>query len=183
MSWFQRRFYLNVKRPSWCKKSDQLYGLFANSKQLLTDGVVVWAHLVQANRQLFEPGEHDCPASVVFAPNPRQVVEIADIGQASKALYQLKGTEPSDPDLKEFAENITDEYVRTFGLKLPDKLFPGAELYEATTFVSRKHLPNGVLTLGFFPLLVAQHSPYYNIPQPSRYWPEELIRLWLERAR
>ena len=166
-STFDMNIYLSIPRPSWCNQSDQLYCMFQVSKQLLTDGVIVWAHIVQANTLLFTPGDHDCPASVVFAPNPQQYVNLGDLERVAQSLFRLKGTSPSDPELKVFADNITNEYTRTFGLKVPEKLCPNVDLYEATTFVSRKHLPNKVLSLPFFPLLVAQQSPYYNFPLPT----------------
>ena len=174
-SWLDRTFYLYISKPVWCTKEDELFATFQHKKQLLADGIVVWAHIVQANSLLFERGNDNCPASVLFAPDVATDIDPREIGSVARTLFQLKGTTPEEPELKELADNITDESVRTFGLAVPDAASPNHKLFEATTFVTRKHLPNGVLTLPFFPLLVAAKAPYYNFPLPSRFWPKKLV--------
>jgi len=177
-SWRDRTFYLNISKPKWCGKDDDLFATFQNKRRLLSDGVVVWAHIIQANVLLFEPGSDNCPASVIFSPDCRSQVEPEELGRVAHSLFELKGTSPSDSALKELADNITDEMTRTFGLKVPRSVSPNLQLYEATTFVTRKHLPNRVLCLPYFPLLVAAEPPYYNFPLPSKFWPQQLIDFW-----
>jgi len=181
-SWYQKAFYLSISKPSWCDSDDKLFATFQNHRQLLAKGVVVWAHIVQANVLLFQAGRENCPASVVFSPNPALQVEPGDLGKVAHALYELKGTSPTEAELKEFADNITDEVTRTFGLRVPKCVSPHMELYQASTFVTRKHLPNRILSLPFFPLLVAPRPPYYNIPLPSRFWPQPLVDHWCRSA-
>jgi hypothetical protein len=178
-SWLDKIFYLNISKPSWCTKDDDLFATFRNKRRLLTDGVVVWAHIIQANILLFKPGSDNCPASVIFSPDCRSRVDPEELGRIAHSLFKLKGTTPGDSDLQELADNITNEMKRTFGLKLPRSVSPHFELYEATTFVTRKHLPNRQLSLPFFPLLIAAEPPYYNYPLPSRFWPQSLIEFWL----
>ncbi len=179
-SWFLRTFYLNISTPSWCDSDDDLFATFQNQRLLMSNGIVVWAHIVQANRLLFEAGNDNCPASVVFSPNVSLKIDPNDLGKVAKALFKLKGTSPIESELKEFADNITDERTRTFGLKVPKSISPRVDLYEASTFVTRKHLPNRILTRPFFPLLIAPRAPYYNIPLPSRYWPPQFVDYWCQ---
>ena len=180
--WFEKMFYLNIPTPSWCDENDDLFATFQNQQHLMANGIVVWAHIVQANSLLFESGKNNCPASVVFSPDTTLQVEPTDLGRVAKALFKLKGTSPTQADLKEFADNITDETTRTFGLKVPKSVSPRFQLFEASTFVTRKHLPTRILTLPFFPLLVAPQPPYYNVPLPSRYWPKQLVDSWHQAA-
>lgn len=179
-SWRDRAFYLNIPKPKWCDRNDDLFASFQNKWKLLSNGVVVWAHIVQANALLFEPGTTNCPASVIFSPDQRRHVEPAELGRVAHSLFELKGTSPSEPALKEFADNITNEMTRTFGLKVPESFSPRLQLYESTTFVTRKHLPNRILSVPFFPLVVASEPPYYNFPLPSRYWPQQFVDFWIE---
>lgn len=177
-SWLDRTFYLNISRPMWCGRSDALFSLFENKKRLLANGIVVWGHIVQANVLLFERGRANCPASVVFSPDSQKQIGPSELENVAHELFKLKGTTPDESELKELADNLTDEMVRTFGLKVPQSASPQDELYEATTFVTRKHLPNGILSRSFFPLVITPESPYYNFPLPSRFWPKPLVDYW-----
>ncbi|MEP3479691.1 MAG: hypothetical protein ABJZ55_10620 [Fuerstiella sp.] len=152
--------------------------MFDNKWQVYESGIVVWAHIIQANRLLFEPGKDNCPASVVFAPNWRQHVDVEELGHIAHSLYELKGTVPNEPHLRQLAECLTDERARTFGVRIPPSVSGHLRLVESSTFITRKHLPNRVLTLPFFPIVVASQAPYYNFPLPSRFWPEQFIEFW-----
>ena len=61
LSFFDRRFYLKINKPSWCTNQDPLSDLFANQQQLLEQGNIVWGQIVQANNLLFSSGTDDCP--------------------------------------------------------------------------------------------------------------------------
>ncbi|MBT3201534.1 MAG: hypothetical protein HN350_16655 [Phycisphaerales bacterium] len=177
-SWLDKLFYLNIKKPFWCTQGDDLFAMFREKWQVLNDGIVVWAHIVQANTLLFERGMANCPASVIFTPTPDSVVDPDELGPIARSLFELKNTSPDAPKLAEFADNLTDEMVRTFGLPVPEQISAIPNLFEATTFVTRKHLPNRILSASFFPLVVRSSPPYYNFPLPSRYWPKPLIAFW-----
>ena len=174
----ERLCYLHLWRPVWCNKSDGLWHVFENQWKLFKDGRIVWAHIVQANVQLFEPGTSDCPASVVFCPDDAINVGVDVLSYAARSMFALKGTLPKDPELLKIAKKVTDEYTRTFGVSVPERFSSGFELYEATTFVSRKHLPNRILSGSLFPMLIACRKPYYSLPLPSRYWPKQFADAW-----
>ncbi len=124
---------------------------------------------------LFNPGIDNCPASIVFSPDRNSLVDPGTLGQIAHPLYELKGTSPNNPQLKAFADALTDEMTRTFGVQVPQFLSQNYDTYEATTFVTRKHLPNGILSLPFFPIVVMPTAPHYNFPLPSRYWPQRFV--------
>jgi len=171
--------YMKVPKPKWCTAEDELCQFFKNQRDVFQYGVVVWGHIVQANSLLFEPGDDDCPASIIFCPSPAVQVDSSHLRTVASQLFQLKGTTPTDPELKKFADMLTDEMVRTVGLQVPSQLSRGIPLFEAATFICRKHLPPpSYLTGSMFPLVVSPKKPFYNFPLPARYWPKSLIRSW-----
>lgn len=174
-----RLFYLNIKRPDWCTEEEALWQLFENKQDVFKYGNIVWGHIVQANTLLFEPGEDDCPASVLFCPDPKQVIHFETLQSAAQRMFQLKNTTPSDPELLKIAQALTNEVTRTFGVKVPQQFSDGFSLYQASTFIARKHLPNGVLSRPLFPLLVNSKSPFYCFPLPSQYWSNSLVEDWI----
>lgn len=130
---------------------------------------------MQANILLFEKGRDDCPASVIFSPDPELLPSFHQLSEAAEAMFELKNATPDDEELRKIAESLTDETDRTFGIHVPREFCAEYQLYEATTFISRKHLPNEVLSKSVFPLLISNQRPYWCVPLPSRYWPESLI--------
>ncbi len=178
-SFFDKLFYLNVRKPLWCGKKDDLYTFFGKKWEIFQSGIVVWAHLVQANLLLFKPGHDNCPASAVFCPDENAETNIEHLRRVAKQLYELKGTTPQDPKLREIAEMLTDEMIRTSGNQIPEEISGVTPIFESTVFVTRKHLPNPrYLKQSFFPLVVSPNPPFYNFPLPARFWSERLIENW-----
>ena len=149
---------------------------FKAQDNLLSDGQVVWAHLIQANGLLFQQGDQDLPAVVVYCSKATQKVTPIDLAPIAKSLFELKGTVPKDPDLKVFADNLTGEHTRQFGLAVPKKLAPDFPCAVSPVIFCRKHLPNKKLSSPFFPLII--RSDGIVMPLPSRFWPQQLINFW-----
>ena len=182
ISFPDRICYLNIRKPFWCNTEDDLWHLFKNKWKVIKNGNIVWGHIVQANVLLFKPGTNDCPASVLFSPDPKEVINLSALNYASGCMFNLKNTTPGDEELLQIANTLTDEMSRTFGVKVPQKFCQGFNFYEASTFISRKHLPNGVLSGSVFPLLVSSRSPYYCFPLPSKYWSKNIVDYWFIRG-
>ena len=176
-------FYLRINRPTWCDKSDKLFGLFENTWNIINSGNIVWGHIVQANVLLFEKGSDDCPASVIFSPDPELSPSFEQLSAAAHSMFKLKNTTPDDERLRKIADKLTDEMERTFGVNVPSEFCSDYQLYEASTFISRKHLPNRILSKSMFPLLVSSRKPFWCIPLPSRYWPQVLNEYWCDSAQ
>lgn len=175
---FERLFYLRIKRPIWCDATDDLYTLFENKNNLINYGNIVWGCIVQANNSLFQKGYFNCPASVVFHPDPNAHPDLNDLSSAADKMFRLKGKSPDDEHLRKIANMLTDELERSFGIPVPKEFCSSYQLYEASTFISRKHLPNGILNKGVFPMLISHCSPYWCIPLPSKYWSKSMIDYW-----
>ncbi len=175
--WFWNRSYLTAQPPAWMKDhpQDPLWGIFKLQSRLLKEGRVVWGHIVQANTLLFEPGPHDCPASVLLSHDPRADGCPDKLQQTSQAIFRLKGTTPADPILAEFARVITDEMERHWQ-HVPTQVSGLSETYNVALMFFRKHLPIGYLPpVGLpYPVLTIPGEKSALIV-PGRYWPEALL--------
>ncbi|HTL53402.1 MAG TPA: hypothetical protein VL860_12570 [Planctomycetota bacterium] len=176
-----RMTYLRVKRPEWIEGDRNFTALFDNMKRVLLEGDVVWGHLVQANRLLFAPGEHDSPAVVVHPHSPAMRVDLNRLAQVAHLLYELKDTDPREIAQKEIAAYITDERARTFGRPVPKSISPLIPCLMSTLQIPRHHLPNGVLSQSLFPVVMSPAEPRYVMVLPSRFWPPEMA-MWWERG-
>jgi hypothetical protein len=168
-------------KPPWLVESDAYMQVFVQQELLLTQGQVIWGALVQANRLLFSPGEGDSAAMVLrssdayFDDHPQ---ELRRIGQA---FFQLKDTEPADPMLREAARRVSDEHSRSMGEEVVPGLFSRRPLFDNSTLVFRKHLPNGMIAHGLLPILTHPSTPAILI-LPFQFWTEELLLRWKAQA-
>lgn len=165
-------------QPPWVKATDGLNEFFDRQELLLTEGHIVWGALVQANQLLFKPGVADCPGLLVHSPDPYFDARPEELRTIGRTFFSFKNTDPSDPELKEVARLVTDEVDRSMGFELP-RVFSSKPLRSATFMVFRKHVPNGVLSAGLFPILT-HPSTAAVMMVPFEFWPIELIVLWKE---
>ena len=178
---FARR-YIQLKEPSWYLESgDTRFDcLFEDQQILFEKGTVVWGYIVQANSQLFEPGEKDHPAAAVFSLDKHYDHNLSDLADIAYQLYDYKGVEDPPQEIREFAEIITDEMRSPFNVLLPHALTAGRDVYFTSLMISRKHLPERRLVAGWLPLLVGPSFTKASAVVPGRYWPGELEEAWSE---
>lgn len=180
--WWDRWTYLRVPKPLWLRldPSDHMTTYFRHAEKTLGEGVVVWGHVVQANRYLFESTHFNCPGEVVYCldtlmrPHPDYLSEVAN------RLYSLKGTHQTDPDLAYISNYLANERIRVFGVPVPPSISPSFQCRISTTLFVRKHLPKRRLCSSLLPLLVSQTEPHVAIPLPARYWPSAFRDWWVE---
>lgn len=170
---------VRVPNPPWMKPADPLAEIGNQQMRLLAEGNIVWAALVQANTLLFSPGNHDCPAQAIYSSDPHFDGRIYELRTISSRIQQLKNTTPSDPEAKRVADLVTDEMDRSMNWKLP-KLLTDKDVRSTTIMVYRKHIPNGVLTSGVFPILMHPSTEGVMIV-PFEFWPIELIKMWQQK--
>ena len=180
ISLWDRLWYLRIAKPFWLSKdpTDKLAVHFEHINQLLSDGVVVWAYLIQANSMLFEKGPWDLPGEVVYCIEDTRRADPLKLQQVARKLGQLKGTQPNTPDLSRIAEYLTDELIRVFGLPVPESISPDLKCRISTTYFVRKHLPLRKLCNPLIPFLVHPTNPFVATSLPARYWPPELTKWW-----
>ena len=185
LSWWQFWTYLRLKRPPWLRHSpgDDMEHLFRAQEELYRSGEIVWGHVVQANSLLFQPGNIDSPAEVIYSLDDPRGIDPRHLKHVSRQLSALKGRTPHDPQARAIADHLTDEWTRRFGLAVPTELSGPVPMLLSTIFVSRRHLPSAFLCMSLIPLLVSPQPPHFAIPLPSLYWPTELRESWFEAAQ
>lgn len=178
--------YVDVPMPGWAQ-DDRLRGMFTPIPDLLREGRVVWAHLVQANKALFECGPEGHPGDVIYDPAGR--LGPAALGEVAHRLFglraqidELRTASPPQPEMLALAEHFENEMTRAVALPVPQQLSP-AGLLISSLYFERKHLPTGLLTLPFFPLLISDREPGAVMVLPSRWWPQAVLARWTEVDR
>lgn len=173
---------LRPEMPVWAKADSEepLNRVFARVDALLQRGRVVWGALVQANNLLFKPEfRFGAPGEVLYDPQGRSEPESLEV--IARMLLRMKG-EPAavgeDPALQRYAGHLRDERTRMFGFALAGRLLP-YPLLASSTYFDQCQLPDGMLSLGHFPLLVDADDPGLVLPLPQTLWPESLRAEWL----
>jgi hypothetical protein len=170
--------YLGLTAPSWCDaKTDALYEVYRHREMLLSEGRVVWGHLVQANDQIFKPGPHDLPGDCVYCPDFHTHDDLVRLGDLSGKLFDLKG-KGDTPDEKAFGKQLAAETERFVRYPVPKSLAKGSPLFVSSLMIPRKHLPAGALTHSYFPILVHADTQAILIV-PARYWDPDLFNHWM----
>jgi hypothetical protein len=180
ISFVDKHSYLRVSKPDWLRlnPTDDLALLFENYNTLLSRGLIVWGHLVQANTEIFENGKSNLPGEVVYSLMIPRFDDTAILPDIARELFQLKETKPENQQLHAIATHLATEYSRVFGLKVPPSISPRRACLISTTLFVRKHLPGQKLNTSLFPLIVNPKSPHVVLPLPERYWPKEFVEWW-----
>ena len=155
--------------------------LYRDQTILLQQGIVVWGRLVQSNNLLFKPGRWDHPAVIVCSPDPIFHSSLGELTRIARELYELKDKKIEHPemlDLINFAEAITNEMDCLFNIEIPNCLTLNQLVYFTSIMVYRKHLPEGYLKQGWFPVLIAPDKTPAAMILPSRYWQPSLLQVW-----
>lgn len=169
--------YLKIEQPSWCaSNNDEMLRFFEQRENMLRNGILTFGCVVQANQLMFTEGKHNCPGEVVYSLE--DCTNIAALRRVAHALYDLKGTQPEGEVEACFAEYLTDERIRVYGLRIPESVFAPFACLDSTIFFARHHLPDGKLSLGYFPILVNAQEPRTVMVVPSRYWPQSFQEMW-----
>lgn len=109
--------------------------------------VEVAAAIVQANNALFQPGNRDLPAQVVFSLDP--AVTSGKLSNLGQEIFRLKNTSPTDPAKRELALNVTDETYRPNDFrKVPASMAGSDQVYICGLVIKRALLPKGHLGPG-----------------------------------
>lgn len=179
-SWWDRLTYLPIPKPRWLRErpTDGLRILFQNAGRSFSEGVVVWGHIVQANRLMFSAGNDDCPGELVYSIDDSHRIQGEDLQEVAGALGRLKGQTTADGDLLPISRYLADGQIRVFGLPVPRTISPTFRCQISTTFLVRKHLPGRRLCKPLLPVVVNPGKPHVAMPLPAKYWPDELSHWW-----
>jgi hypothetical protein len=164
--------------PLWCLRAfDPLLRIYADQNKLRDRGRIVWGHIVQANRLLFQPGEHTSPAGIIYEPGPPGADSPARLAPIAQAIFDLKGRRYQDQELDECARRVTNERSRFFAVPVPMRLTGGRSVLFSVIMVHRKHLPRGYLDNPFVPVLINPEETPTVMILPHDYWADGVEEL------
>ncbi len=174
------RPYLQVY-PDWLTEQDELYRQIKAMSNLYKKGKVVWGALIQANKLMFDINEPtaNCPGEVIFDPTGQ--TDVDTLRQMAHQLFLLKNSSPTEPDQQAYAQHLKNEKTRVFNMLFPKSIAP-LNLRMSTTWFWRLHLPNGALSLGYFPILVCEEGNGEVMVLPSYFWPIKFKNDWIDAA-
>ena len=168
--------YLHTTMPDWAI-NDDISRFFDQHDRVLQTGKIVWAALIQANKALLETGDRNHGGEIVYDPDGR--MPFVDLLTASDMLANLKGKKNLDPEQQYIGDYLENERIRVFGLDVPASTLP-YPLKISTTFFDRKHLPDGMLSLSYFPILLDQAG--VAVVVPSKYWTTLFRQQWMNAS-
>jgi hypothetical protein len=167
-------------RPYWVE-GDDLAKLFEQEELLLQTGRVVWAALIQVNELLFVPQYRlGAPGEVVYDPAGRMSPK--GLAEQARFLFKMKGKQRERPEEQFIADYLANEWVRVFGLDYPRNwcYYP---LQISTTYFDQLHLPDGMLSMPYLPILISELCPGAVKVLPSQYWPEDFKEEWMQASQ
>lgn len=168
---------LRPLRPAWAD-GHPLSMLFDAAPRLLREGRVTWGCVVQANKLLFHPAYcGGAPGEVLYDPAGR--VSPEELGGLARHLLECKGRPSDDAELQRYTDHLADESTVLFGHPVSRRLMP-YPLRTSTTYFDQLQLPDGMLSLGWLPLLVHDGLPGLVLPLPCRFWADSLQAFWCD---
>lgn len=169
------------ERPAWMTADDALGAIYRTVDTWLAEGEITWAHLFMANSALWEPGDDDLPAGVVYSFDPwfeRHPERLKPIGRRIYG-YHESDTAPARPWERLVRDSLHTGYERPLHMELPPSLSGGRVVAHSSTVIHRAHLPKGYITGSVLPMLVQRaRAPHVCVPVPSAFWPQELLQRW-----
>lgn len=171
---------LAPRKPAWCGRSEPLRNCYDLYTQNWIHGEVVWARIVQANNLVFAPGDEDLPGLVLCDADPASEIDLDTLSRAAADTFRLR-KKPGAPGIAgEIARHLNNEMSRPFGLPAPPEFCRGRSLLLTSIMLIRAHFPVPYLASPIFPVLLHQREPRFAAVLPSEFWPEALIRWWLD---
>jgi hypothetical protein len=123
------------------------YRYYRRARGVLQSGIPVQAVVVQANRDLFQPGTGSRFSLVLFSfeETPGYLERLREL---ARRMGELKGTQPSEPDLQEVSRIVDASEQRGMQYRrrrLPLSFTGGAVVYVADLVVVHSRLRQGYL--------------------------------------
>lgn len=152
--------------------------IYDDRESLLSNGIVVWGYVVQANTLLYEPGDLNSAGQIIFSLDPIFEGRVDVLGGIAQNILALMEADPPPKELVSFYNALHVENIAVFNRSVPKKMCYGKNVYLTTFMLHRKHLPVNYIKHNWFPLLVNPKYTRACLVMPSRYWSTTLINYW-----
>lgn len=173
------RDYLGIVAPEWMEEDDELAAIYREQARLLADGDVVWGWIVQANSKLYDDdGDLAHPGTMVYYERPTNDESLETLAEVARALGDLKGTRPDDPEERAYADMLTGEVERAMTLRPPRSIIGDLPIRSTGVMFHRKHLPVPYLANQFLPILTTRSPSGAAMVLPARFWAADLLDAW-----
>jgi len=167
----------NPSRPSWMSDDDALLRVVDGWEHSLLNSKVVWAVVVQANRQLWSHGTEDYPAMVAWSPDDEFESDPATLNAVVAKIQTVREGSSDKDGLEELCQFLKNDLRRESFQVVPKSLTNGRNVVLSSILVFRNHLPQGYLAKSTLPLCVGEQWDFPVI-LPSAAWTKKLIDWW-----
>lgn len=149
--------------------------------RLLDNGRIVWAAIVQANSGVLRPGAvAAAPAEILY--DPRGLMPPDTLADVAGRLFRLKGTQPENAALREYADHLAAETTALFAWQTPPELTP-YPLLSSSFCIRTTLLPGERVVSRVLPIMVSDDEPGIAIIAPWGLWPREFYNDWCDAIR
>jgi hypothetical protein len=170
------RAYLQIIAPQWIM-GDELYKQVLAMPTLYQHGRVVWGCNVHTSELMYHPGDEHCDGEILYDPTGRtDPLRLFDLAQQ---LYAIRQKKSKFTDQLMYIKHANTEHSRISNHPYPQSLST-LPVRISSIWFWRDHLPNGMLSMPYFPILICDDEKYLGqaMVLPSWFWPKELREEW-----
>ena len=172
---------VRTEPPEWLTASGDPVRIFYEKQEtLFRKGRIGWGALVEADDGVFARGDDDLPGVLVYSEDEYFDARPAELAAVGARLVELKAAgavgsfEPS-----RFAQSVRNDSGRPLGIPVPAALSPKEPMLSSFIAI-RSHLPDGLLSGDWFPVLIHPSSVVPMIV-PHTFWPPAMLTAWNDR--
>ena len=161
---------------------DPLNKMYDEWDDLMANGRVCYAHIVQANTLLYKKiFATDSCAEIVIGYDSYFDKNAEELRNIAFELFKLKNAENVSEEYKHLASLITDEEGREFNVLIPDSLACGHELYLSVLAVFVNQLPRSAMRGEILPVICSPKHLQTTAILPKKYWTKDFKKLFLSK--
>ena len=170
---------VRTEPPGWMVASGDPVRIFYEKQEtLFRKGRIGWGALVEADDGVFAQGEDDLPGVLLFSEDEYFDARPAELAALGAKLVELR-TIGSGSEASRFAQAVRNDSGRPLGVPVPASLSAKAPMLSSFVAI-RAHLPDGLLSGAWFPVLIHPSSVVPMIV-PQTFWPPAMLAAWNER--
>ena len=172
---------VRAEPPAWLTASGDPVRIFYEKQEtLFRKGRIGWGALVEADDGVFAQGGDDLPGVLVFSEDEYFDARPAELAAVGARLAGLKAAgAAASVEAGRFAQNVRNDSGRPLGVPVPAALSPKEPMLSSFIAI-RAHLPDGLLSGDWFPVLIHPSSVVPMIV-PHAFWPPAMLTAWNER--
>jgi hypothetical protein len=172
---------VRTEPPAWMTSSGDPVRIFYEKQEtLFRKGRIGWGALVAADDGVFARGEDDLPGVLVFSEDEYFDARPAELAAIGARLVELKAAgAAAGTEAGRFAQRVRNDSGRPLGVPVPAALSAKGPMLSSFVAI-RAHLPEGMLSGQWFPVLIHASSVVPMIV-PHTFWPPAMLAAWNER--